>query len=806
MAIILFPAPVIAEQLISSVILNQENKGDFFVNRSENGDFLMKIEDLKTIGFRTLNGKTSVIEGETYLSLRSMAGVAYTFNEGNLSLAITADPSLLTKKIVDFLPKDTQKVYYPSDTSVFLNYGADYLAGDGFSFTSFNLTNELGARKGNILFLTDSVYSNDLNQDRFVRLQSSFTYDDRQSLHRFIAGDFYASSGSLGSNLNLGGISLAKVFSIDPYFIYYPTLGLTSQVALPSEAKIYLNGMLIRTEKLSPGEFQLQNITPYGAAGTINVVLKDSFGREQSLSSPFYFGGMSLLKKGLQDYNYSLGLTRDQFGTDSNRYSKPVFTAFHQYGVSDSLTLGLRGEAGNGLYNFGPQATLLIGHAGLVGLSLAGSAGESANTGGAGIFTYVYQGLHIGANLSLEGFTRDYANIATNQMSNRLKSQANAGVSYSDSVLGALSVGYTTARMYVGQDADVANAAYTRNLTRQTTITATYRRVREEGYDNQFFISLNYTPKPDLFVSSGYQATKGSENALLEVQKNPPVGEGFSYQAILQKTDTAGQTTYTVDPTLQYNGRYGIYLGEVTGTSTAGKLTEQYHLSTSGALVFIGNVFGATRPVYDSFGLVKVGDLEGVKVLLNSQEIGETDSSGKLFIPNLGSFYKNQVSISDKEIPIDYYLSNVVKQVSPPLRSGSCIPFVAKKLQMISGVLMIRISKELKPVEFQEITLIVNGKEFTFPTGTGGAFDIDLSQSKEVNKLTEAEETGCNSIAAGATPFLKPGSYRGVLDYQGRPYAFSLTIPTSTESFIDLGQILVDVQVSRYRGSKPTRI
>ncbi len=410
LVLFLFPVPAVAEQLIARVILNQEDKGDFFVNRNENGDFLMKNDDLRTIGFRSLSGATSTFEGETYLSLRSMAGVAYTFNEENLSLAITANPSLLTKEIIDFFPRETQKVYYPSDTSIFLNYGADYLAGSGFSFTSFNLSSQLGARKGNILFLTDSVYSKDLNHERFVRLQSSFTYDDRKELRRFIAGDFFTSSGDLGSSLNLGGISLAKVFRIDPYFINYPTLGLAGQVALPSEAKIYLNGMLMRTEKFSPGEFELKNITPYGAAGAIDVVLKDSFGREQRLDYPFYFGGSSLLKQGLHEYSYNLGFMRDGFGTASNRYSNMAFSAFHRYGVSDYITLGLRGEARNNLYNIGPQATFLLGNAGIIGLSLAGSTGGSDNTGGAAMFTYFYQGLHAGANFSMEGFTRDYAN------------------------------------------------------------------------------------------------------------------------------------------------------------------------------------------------------------------------------------------------------------------------------------------------------------------------------------------------------------------------------------------------------------
>jgi len=699
---------------------------------------------------------------------------------------------LLGKEIIDFLPSQTQKVYYPQDSSAFFNYGADYLAGDGFSFTSFNLTNQLGVRTGNILFLSDSVYTKDQTQERFVRLQSSLTYDDRKELRQFVAGDFFASSGDLGSSLNMGGVSFAKVYRIDPYFINYPTIGLTGQVALPSEAKIYLNGMLMKTESFSPGEFELRNITPYGAAGVVDVVLKDSFGREQRLNYPFYFSDSLLLKKGFHEYSYNLGFTREQFGTLSNRYSKLAFTAFHRYGLSDSLTLGIRAEAKNNLYNLGPQLTFLAGHAGILTLSLAGSTGKSSNTGGAGLATYTYQGLNAGVRLSLTGITRNYAVVSEGSVTDKTKYAASCGANYTDRLLGTLSVDYTTIRKYVGQDRHAGTISFTRNITGNSSITATYRRVREGGNFNEFFVSLNYTPKPNLFISAGYESTIDSNNAVVSVQKNAPVGEGVGYQATLKRSESGGHTTYTASPYLQYNGRYGIYQGDYSSQTSEGETTGRYHFSVSGALVYVGNTFGATRPVYDSFGLVKVGRMEGIKVLLNSQEIGATDSSGKLFVPNLGSYYQNQVAIQDKDIPMDYYLSNVVKLVSPPLRSGSCIPFVAKRLQPISGRLKVSINGDLKPVEFQEIVLTVKGREVTFPTGTGGEFDIDLSQAEEFKKLVEIEESGCASISGESDGFIKPGVYPAAVTIEGRRRLFNLTIPDSTDPIIDLGQVVVE--------------
>ena len=790
----LFALPAHADQLVTRVTVNQEDKGDLFVNRVDSGDFLVKTEDLKNIGFRNPFGTVTRLEGEEYRSLKSMTGVSFTFDEGTLSLALSAPPSLLGKETVDFLATQTQKVYYPEDSSVFLNYGADYQAASGLSSSSFSLADQFGARMGSVLFLTDSLFSLDQSQDRFVRMQSSFTYDDRKELRRFIAGDFFAASGDLGSSLNMGGLSFAKVYRIDPYFINYPTLGLSGQVSLPSEAKVYLNGILMKTEHFSPGEFELKNITPYGSAGAVDVVLKDAFGREQHISYPFYFGGASLLKKGLQEYSYNLGFLRDQYGTDSNRYSDLAFSAFHRFGVSDALTLGFRAEAKESLYNLGPQATVLLGHAGLLNFSLAGSTGASAATGAAGTASYSYQGLRAGANASFSGYSRDYAIIAA---SSALvpKTQASGGLSYTDKSLGALSLGYSSTKVYQGQGSEVASVGYSRILPAGVTLTATYRNIRQTdaASANELFVALNYAPKPDLSVSASYQSSNGSRDELLEVQKNAPIGEGFGYRVSLDHSEAAGQSGTTLNPSLQYNGRYGIYQGEFTGQEIAGHSNEHYHLAASGALVYAGNTFGATRPVYDSFGLVKVGDLEGVKVLLNSQEIGSTDSTGKLFVPDLGAFYQNQVAIDSKQISIDYFLSSVSKVISPPLRSGSCIPFIAKRLQPITGALKVRVAGVVKPVEYREMTLTVQGKQIVFPTGTGGAFDIDLSQSDEFKKLAEAEESGCASFVAGPSLFIKPGSYQATVDYQGKPRSFAVIIPNSSEQIIDLGEIIIDV-------------
>jgi len=147
------------EQLIVRIVLNQEEKGDFFVRRLDDGDFLMAVQDLKQIGFPSPVGMVTQVEGEPCLTLRSLKGVTFSFDEATLSLLLNAEPVVLGREIIDFQSRRVERVYCPRDASLFLNYGASYHAGEGFSFTRFNLTNELGLRTGDVLLLSDSVYA-----------------------------------------------------------------------------------------------------------------------------------------------------------------------------------------------------------------------------------------------------------------------------------------------------------------------------------------------------------------------------------------------------------------------------------------------------------------------------------------------------------------------------------------------------------------------------------------------------------------------------------------------------------------------
>ena len=750
-----------AQMAFLKIILNQEEKGEFLVWIAETGDFLVRIEDLIKMGFAEVKGKSYIIEGEEFVSLESVKGVKVELNEKALILEMVADPQILAENVLNLRYPRQLDVYYPKDTAAFLNYAVTYYARDSFEYDRVVVSDELGFRTGDFLFLTDSYYSQrEGEKGDLVRLMSNITYDRREDLIRGVAGDFFATSGELGSTLNVGGLSLSKNYRIDPYFIKYPEIGFSGITSLPSEVEVYRDGVLIRKARISPGGFKLRDIPTYPGSGLAEVVLKDAFGREQVIELPYYFTD-TLLKKGLQEYSYGIGFLRKDFGVDSNQYEDFAFLGFHRYGINDSLTAGIRGEVSGEMVNAGLNSTYLLPRQlGVVNGSLAWSDSKGKGTGLGGSMSYLYQGRELSFNLLLREFTRDYSNISIESTSERIKYEIGVGASYYAPLLGSISVGFGAMEKYSGVDSKILASNYSRGLTKSSRIMFTLTRDME-SHITEFAIGLTYYFKDQITASAGYHREDGTSRERIQVLRNLPLGEGFGGRASFERNQESRTHYNNYDLQMQYNARHGQLAGEMVGVGDV----EMYSLSAAGSLSLVKDVFSVSRPIQDSFALVDVGDLKGVRVCLNNQEIGQTGASGKLLIPSLNSYYDNQISISDKDIPIEYSLTDVMKYVSPPLRSGSHIEFKTSKLQAFVGMLKVRVEGELRPAEFVEFKLTAMGRDLISYTGKGGEFYFEN---------------------------INPGTYKGELKLLDKVFAFDIVFPESDDVVVDLGEVLCE--------------
>lgn len=368
------------EPLYLQLIVNNDKKGDFlFYIEEEN--FYIKMDDIAKLGLREIIADKKDIEGEEYISLKSLKGLEkIELLEISSSLLIEIDPKLLDKKVIDFHTLKKGKVYYPkNERSLFLNYRVDYTGRENFQHQAFYLTNELGLNFKNLLFLTETSYERNNQDSNFVRLNTSIYKDDRKKLTRLIVGDFFTPSDPFSGGINVGGISYSKNYRIDPYFIYRPTLTIHGAAKNKSFLEVYLDGVPIKKEYLPAGEYELRDIYYYQGQRNIEVIVKDSYGRVEREIYPFYFSDR-LLKEGISEFSYNLGFVRKNYGIKSNDYEDLIINFYHRYGYSERINLGISYENHGNLFYISPELSYSKANLGVLSLKVYLNKSEKPNS------------------------------------------------------------------------------------------------------------------------------------------------------------------------------------------------------------------------------------------------------------------------------------------------------------------------------------------------------------------------------------------------------------------------------------------
>lgn len=753
-----------ASNAVISINLNSEPKGEYVVWVTAEGKYLVRVSDLIAIGIKNPLGDKIDIDGEAYLALQSLQKATVKLDEKTQSFDIQSAPETLGKQAIDLLPKNHANTLIPKNDSLFLNYRADFSGGSQAEKT-FTLLHEFGMWRGDYLFLTDGGYTAAKSNKQFVRNMSSMVYDKRELFQRNIVGDFFTTTGEFGSVLNLGGLNIAKLYSQQPNFVKHPMANFIGSTTLPAEADIYLNGNRIRMQKISPGEFELQNLNYFGGAQDVRVVVKDKLGKTQVFDYKYYFTD-DLLQKDLHEYNYGLGLARKDYGVKSFAYKNFGGSAYHRYGYSDNLTIGGRAEIFSKNFNFGPFASYRLGQAGVVSanfaLSRAKEENADATSGNATSLRYAYQSGSFIGGAGLRRYTIAYSPTAGYTTKDRPQLETELTAGYGSAQLGNVGISYNSFKKYVGDSKSFTTLNYTRAISGKANMFATYSTATENTKGSAFFIGVAWYPSMDYSASlSAQKRSDAGASTILEGGRNVPIGEGLGYRVALER----GANATAISPSLQYNTRTGSINADLRSQNADGNKTSSYDFAYAGALLQVGEQYGFSRTVNDSFGFVQVGDIENVRVYQNNQEIGKTDKLGRVFLPFMGSFVENQISINDKDIPIDYNITNVDQFVSPNYRSGNLITFSAIRIQALTGKLKMRFNDVTDAAEYVEMNLVLNGKTTLLATGRRGEFYAE-------------------NLAAG--------KYQTSFTYKNHACELELSVPQSTEMLIDLKEVVCE--------------
>ena len=717
-------APPAPTDLLVELRLNETDRGPLFVKAAADGDFLVALDDLAQQGARPQGGRKAAIDGREYVFLRSIPGIQVTFDEKDLVLKVVLPASAFARKSIDLRTGSKPAAVRTHDTSAFLNYDAEYTQSGGDSART--LATEAGVRYGDWLFLHSAAFGQSGGASQDVRYLTQAIRDDRDNARRLTIGDAVASSGQLGGSFVLGGISFTKAYELDPYRVHQPTVSYGGVVTLPSDVDVYMGGVRIFSQRLAPGAFDLRNFAYSGGQRNVTVVLRDAFGNQQTVAFPYYFTDESLAA-GLHDYGYFAGRLRTNYGAPDSGYGPFAASAFHRYGLNDHVTIGARGETSGGRFNAGPELTLRSDRLGVLSASFSASHDRGAHRNGtAAAAAYQYQAGALGARISAQRFSDDYAVADPLLLAGFPRREIDAGVSYSTPVLGSIDLDFSRTVPREGAETTGYGIGYSRTVFGRMNLFVQWRHTTPTP-GNAVFVGLFYDPSPQHNVNIFQSNSPGSSSTVAQFGNTLGPGEGLGYRVALEHDRNGDEDSTRVNPYLQYNSRLATVIAETRDeVGSAASPTRFRRFAVQGALSWVGGSVALSRPITDSFALVRVSPpVAGVRVYQNSQEIGRTDSSGALLVPNIGSFLDNALSINDKDIPIDYTIDHVGTIVSPPYRSGSLVGFEVVRTRGLTAHLVLRAAGGLKPLEYHEGRLQVGGKEVAFPIGLAGEIYLE---------------------------------------------------------------------------------
>lgn len=742
------------EPLVAEVIVNGERRGEFRIHRDRANEYYFRSLDLAALGVQPLPAaQTVLIDNEQWVALRALGPSDIAFDESSVRLALTFPASRLSEHVYDLAPRRPEKALEPRERAAFLNYRLSASEDHSGEPLKMALANELAVRAGDVLLRSESALLRSGGATTAIRYETQLVYDRREDQQRLILGDHTAASGELGSVLPVGGIGFFKLYSMSPYLVRQPMAGFAGTAATPSQVEVRLGGTPVFREQVAPGPFEVRNLQNFAGARDVEVVVRDALGREQVVGFPYYFADQAL-RSGLHEYSYSVGALRQDLGESNGAYGPGVLAGFHRYGLDDRLTIGLRGEATPGIANLGPTALYRHDRLGALSASVALSTHDGRN-GAALSLGHVYQAQRLGLHAMYRHYSDDYATAQDLLAPSTVRAELGVGGSYATSRWGTVFVDHVATERRAASGLPAATMdrlGYTYSFGSRASFFASLARTSEFARDTQFFVGLLLTLDRATTLNLSAQREEGREHLGAQIARAVPAGEGLGYRVAYDGA-TGGDSTQLAT-FVQYNARAASVMVDSSSVRTSGVSDQRVEGAVMGAVTYAGGRVALTRQIDDSFVAVQLAaPLEGVRVYSNNQEVGRTDRDGRLVVPRVGSFYETQISIEERDVPLEYNLGEVRRLVAPPYRSGSLLTFDVRRLRAFEGRL---------PAANAIVTLERDGMTVEFATGRDGRYYLE-------------------DIA--------PGRYRAHLQAEGRDCRFVLDVPSSSEPITVLPEV-----------------
>jgi outer membrane usher protein len=655
--------------LIVELRFNGESFGDAFVLTDDEGEFYVEEFWLDQWQVVTPLPLPRQHAGSEYYRVGAFEGATARLDDQAMVLEVTMPASHFPVRVVDLgyaggiAPTASVGAYMDYDW----NYRRQSTSG-GSTFSGLLapvVFGPQGSVSANLLY-------RDTAGERFTRfdraadgikvLDLAYTRDDPANLRSLRMGDIITGSGALGRALRLGGVQFATNFATRPSLVTYPLPSFYGQTAVPTTLDVYVNGQLFRREEVQPGNYILEDIPVVNGAGQMQIVTEDALGRQQTFVQDFYLS-TELLREGLNDYSFSLGALREGYGYENFAYGDIAGSATWRHGLRNYLTVEGHLEFTDGLGVLTGAAQFQPTAGGILSGGIGLSSGQ-AGTGAEWLLGYQQADSFFSYNLRLSGTTDEFSLVGIDDSLPSLQFVASGG--FNVPIRGSIGAAISHQEYRDKADRSIVSVNYSTSFNNRLSVSAIASYVSAE--DDDFTVGVRFSMPfgREHFTSGGLSLRDENTQAQVELRRTLPAGPGYGYHlAVNHSSETS------VDAGATAQNDYGTYSAYVRSSSQG----SEWNMGSSGSVATLGGMTRASRQIRDAFAVVEVGDYEGVRVYSENRVIGRTNTEGKVFVPGLRPYQRNQISIEVDDLPMSTRIGGSRADTSPYLRSGVVVAF-----------------------------------------------------------------------------------------------------------------------------------
>lgn len=703
--------------------------------------------DTQVAGRLPLKAPPFIFDGGPHILLKDISLADFTYEPEAARLEINIQTGDLLPQT--FYPRHTALPPMPAEPALITNY--DWLltrnsyGSSSSSAVGLNIEHVLSF--GALRFNQSWAYAKSRGltglgasgaPSAWRRIDSFAQFDQPEQARTWVMGDQTTSPPGLARPVRSFGLTLRRNFESRPEMSTQPRPSLSGYTVQPSTYELYVDSFKRGAGSLEEGRFDFASAVDGMASGEVRVVMTDALGRETVVIAPFFFSAAQL-GADVSDYMVHIGKQRNALSGQRADYGETLMQAEYGRGISDAWTLRGSAEATKSLNVLSLRsAHSLWGRAAL----LVDAAGSRSNEMGSGRMLNLqlngrWESLFWGASTTRR--TAAFLQIGDTQDGQGVqrKEQTSLSIGLRPSQGSSLSLLATRERRFDGSKLTTWRPSFSYSLTRFQRLSLTASFLNDKGDINRsVFLGWTYrTAASDHLAQVTINTNNGQRSATASVERPFDLSSPMRYRVAASQDNGLFSQTAS-------EGFWG-YRGEsvetelgVQARSSNGSHSLLLESQGTGTLVAVSaGVFASSR-ARDSAVLVKVGDMNGVRVS-DSATTTSTNSAGWALLPSAMGFLRNRFVIEGSDIPIEADFQGEPVEVVPWPKS---VVLINTKVEQIEGSSWI-IQQGGAPAPLATRVVISDGE--TAFVGKGGALYLPFDAVGKSVKATLPSGLAC---------------------------------------------------------------